>query len=81
MSHRAGRILTVATLLALGCAVPGAAREAGPDEIEAPAGARVEDRAWVEVEAPDREARTRAADLGLSIEEVSPGIAAGVATP
>src|SRR5277367_1085310 len=40
-----------------------------------------DDRLWVVVKAADKVARTRAANAGLSIEEVGPGTAAGVATP
>ena len=40
-----------------------------------------EDRLWVVVAAETRDQRSLAADLGLSIEEVSDGAVAGVATP
>lgn len=40
-----------------------------------------DERAWVEVEAPDKTARQKAVDAGISIEEVKPGSAAGFATP
>ncbi len=38
-------------------------------------------RVWVEVEAPDKAARQKAVDSGISVEEVKPGSAAGFATP
>jgi len=51
--------------------------------VKAPASAIAEadSRVWVELEAPDKAARQKAVDAGISVEEVKPGSAAGFATP
>lgn len=54
---------------------------AGAPKPAAAAAAEEEQRVWVVLQAADREARTRIARTGVSIEQVSAGTVAGVADP
>jgi carboxypeptidase T len=54
---------------------------AGTPAPETPAAAPLDPRLWVVVSAGDAKERSKAADAGISIEELRPGQAGGFATP
>jgi len=77
-------VLSAASAFALPDAFDGGTASAPPLVMpKAPASAigEIDDRVWVEFEAPGKAERQAAADAGVSIEEIKPGTAAGFATP